>query len=72
MRGARRRRDHRTRLQDDLFAVSPVTALRDHHGHDCVPNFHPRSDPRANFIDDPSRVHARHVGRRVHLLLLGP
>ena len=56
VRDARRRRDHGTRLQDDLFAVRSVTALRDHHGHDGVPNFHPRSDPRAHFIDNPSRA----------------
>src|SRR5438093_4977283 len=36
------------------------------------PTCTPRRDPRAHCIDDPSRVHARHVGRRVHLLLLGP
>ena len=72
MRGAGRSRNHRSRLQDDLFAVGTVAALRDHHGHDRVPNLHTRGDTVADLVDDPGRVHARHVGRRVNLLLLGP
>jgi hypothetical protein len=71
MRGAGRRRDHRARVQDNLFAVGAVAPLGDHHGHDCIPNLHTRGDPGTDLVDDPGRVHTRHVGRRVNLLLLG-
>ena len=71
VRGAGRSRHHRSRLEDDLFAVGTVAALRDHHGHDRVPHLHTRGDTGADLVDDPGRVHARHVWRGVSLLLLG-
>jgi hypothetical protein len=71
VRGAGRRRNHRARLEDDLFAVGAVAALWHHHGHDRVPNFDTRGDTLADLIDDPGRVHARHVRRWVSLLLFG-
>ena len=70
MRGAGRSRNHRAGIQYDLFAVRAVATLWDHHGHDGVPDLHTGGNSVAYLIDDPGRVHSRHVRRRVDLLLL--
>jgi hypothetical protein len=49
-----------------------MTAIRHDHGHHGIPNLDTCTDTFANLIDDARRIHTRHVGWRVDLLLLGP
>jgi hypothetical protein len=71
VRGTGRSRHYRPCIEDDLFAVGTVAALGDHHGHDPIPHPHTGGDSRTDLVDDPGRVHTRHVWRWVNFLLLG-
>ena len=62
---------HRPGLQHDLFSVGAVASLGDYHGHDCVTDLYTGGDTRANLVNDPGRIHARHVRGRIGLLLFG-
>ena len=50
VRGVGRCRNHCSRIKDDLFAVGTVAALRDHHGHDRVPNLHTSGDTVTDLV----------------------
>ncbi len=71
MAGAGRSGDDGPRFQDDLLAVGAVTGLRDDHGHDRVADSDAGRHALADLVDDSGGIHARDIGRRVELLLLG-
>ncbi len=63
---------HRAGVEHDLLAIGAVAAFRDHDRDHGVTDLEPVGNAASDLVDDPGRLHARNVGRRIGLLLLGP
>jgi hypothetical protein len=54
-----------------LLAIRAVATSRQYDSHDGVANPESVGNPASHLVDDPSRLHSRHVRRRVNFLMFG-
>ena len=66
-----RRADDRSGVEHDLLAIRAMAGFRNHDRHDGVAELESPGNAASNLVDDSGDVHARHIGRRIGLLLFG-